>query len=252
MYKIGLKLWSINKQYQTDIIKLYEEEMFNYIELYVKPDSFDDYAEFWKTFDIPFVIHAPHYGDKVNLSLSECFTYNLRMSNQSSKFADVLKSDKIIFHSGVGGKLEETIRQLKLLNDKRIIVENKPRYGQNGENCIGYKPEDLENISEATDYKICLDIGHAICAANSLNIEPFKFIKDFIKLSPIMFHLTDGQFESEKDRHDHYGEGTFPLKELIALIPRNSMITNEAKRDNPDSLDCFRKDVIYLTNQAVK
>ena len=40
MYKIGLKLWSINTDYYYDEAKrLYDEGVFDYIELYVVPDT---------------------------------------------------------------------------------------------------------------------------------------------------------------------------------------------------------------------
>lgn len=39
--KIGLKLWSINTDMINKAIKLYEQNYFDYIELYVVPDSYD-------------------------------------------------------------------------------------------------------------------------------------------------------------------------------------------------------------------
>ena len=40
MYKLGLKLWSINTDvYYEEAKKLYEKKLFDYIELYVVPNS---------------------------------------------------------------------------------------------------------------------------------------------------------------------------------------------------------------------
>ena len=45
MYKFGLKLWSVNENYIDTAKKLYDENIYDYIELYAIPSSFDEYAE---------------------------------------------------------------------------------------------------------------------------------------------------------------------------------------------------------------
>ncbi len=245
-YKIGLKLWSINKNYNQDIVDLYKNNYFDYIELYIKPGTYDEFVKFWQTHKIPYTIHAPHYGDGVNLSERSKIIYNQACYNESARFADQLNADYIIFHPGVNGKLEETVRQLVILNDKRIIIENKPRYGLNNENCIGYSPEEISLIKKETGYNCCLDFGHAICAAKSLSVNHIDYIKSFIKLQPVVFHLTDGDINSSKDIHEHYGKGNFPIAEIVSLIPSDSKITNEAKKNSNSDLNCFRDDIEYL------
>jgi len=94
----------------------------------------------------------------------------------------------------------------------------------------------------------CLDFGHAICAANTLKREPFEFINELIKLSPRVYHLTDGDYTSELDGHLHYGAGSFPLKELLTLVPNGGMVTNEAKRFNIENLLELKKDYFFLSN----
>ena len=56
MYKFGLKLWSINKNYIDTAKKLYDENIYDYIELYAIPSSFDEYAHIWKSLNIPYII----------------------------------------------------------------------------------------------------------------------------------------------------------------------------------------------------
>ena len=61
MYKRGLKLWSINTDcYYEDAKKLYDNNIFDYIELYVVPDSLDTLST-WQKLNIPFIIHCPHF-----------------------------------------------------------------------------------------------------------------------------------------------------------------------------------------------
>ena len=59
-YRLGLKLWSVNTDYYYEEAKrLYSEGVFDYIELYVVPNTLDTLPR-WKELEIPFIIHAPH------------------------------------------------------------------------------------------------------------------------------------------------------------------------------------------------
>ncbi|MCX7821163.1 MAG: hypothetical protein N2258_05745 [Brevinematales bacterium] len=247
MYRIGLKLWSTNENYIEEAIKLYEENYYDYIELYAVPDSYDRFAKIWLALKAPFVIHAPHFGSGLNFSIKEQYEVNKKYAFESFKFADLLKSDKIIFHPGVNGKIEETIRQINSIKDERMIIENKPYLG-NGENLfsIGSTPEEIKYILETTGLSFCLDFGHAICAANAHKREVYSFIKEFLNFSPTIYHLTDGDFSGVYDSHLHYGEGSFPLKKLLSFVPDGKMITNESVKKYPDKLDDFKNDVLYL------
>lgn len=71
MYKIGLKLWSINTDYYYDeAIRLYNDGVYDYIELYVVPNMTDT-IEKWKKLDIPFIVHCPHFAHGFNLAKIE-------------------------------------------------------------------------------------------------------------------------------------------------------------------------------------
>jgi len=167
---------------------------------------------------------------------------------ESIKFADTLKAKYIIFHSGTNGKPEEVITQLKPFADGRFLIENKPIRGLDGSTCVGSIYDDLKLIIDDIGHEcgFCLDFGHAICAANTLKKEPFSFIKELSKLNPRVYHLTDGDYTSELDSHLHYGQGTFPLKALLSLVPDGEMITNEAKRFNTNTLNEFKMDSDFL------
>ena len=49
----------------------------------------------------------------------------------------------------------------------------------------------------------CLDFGHAVCAANNFKIEPMEFLIKMNKLSPSMYHLTDGT-KVQRDWYSSY------------------------------------------------
>ena len=66
MYKIGLKLWSNNtNNYLEEARRLFREGIFDYIELYVLPGTLE-HLKFWKTLEIPFVIHCAHSAHRFN------------------------------------------------------------------------------------------------------------------------------------------------------------------------------------------
>jgi endonuclease IV len=244
--QFGLKLGSKNINYTKDIHVFFQAEYFKYIELFAIPDSFNDTIVYWKQFSIPIIIHAPHSDAGLNLSLKNERENNTGKLNETFKFADSLKSEYIIFHSGVDGEIDETVNQLYPFMDRRCLIENKPLKGLQNGKCIGATVNEIQYLLNELKAGFCLDFGHAICAANSLKIEPFKLIKDFIAFNPLMYHLTDGDYASEYDSHLHYGKGSFPLKELLKMVPHDTKLTNEAKHDSNTDLNDFEKDVLYF------
>ncbi|MCL2824856.1 MAG: sugar phosphate isomerase/epimerase [Polyangiaceae bacterium] len=246
--KLGLKLGTRNFGYTDEALRLYDKGCFSYIELFVIPGSFDETVSYWKHFSVPMIIHAPHSYGGMNLSQARDRENNEKVLSETFKFADALQSEYIIFHAGVNGSMEETVSQLRPFSDSRCLIENKPLKGINGEKCLGATPEDVRRVMDELNAGICLDFGHAICAANTLSREPVGFIREFLPLGPSVYHLTDGDFESERDMHLHYGDGSFPLKTLLRMIPDDAMVTNEAKHDSDTDLNDFEKDSLYVKN----
>lgn len=231
-------------QYTDEILQYYEQGIFQYIELFTLTGTFDDTIPYWKQFNIPFGIHAPHSAAGLNLANSAARSANKDKITEAIKFADELKAKYIIFHSGVNGMPGEVVQQLSPFADERFLIENKPIRGLDGSTCVGSIYSDLkliiDGIGKGTGF--CLDFGHAICAARTLKKEPIDFINELIKLKPRVYHLTDGDYSSELDSHLHYGAGSFPLKNLLALVPNGGMVTNEAKRFSAENLTEFAED----------
>ncbi len=253
MYKIGLKLWSINKNYGRSILKLFIENICQYIELYIIPGSYEEFISFWKdikiknNLDIPFIIHAPHFSHGMNLARAEKWEINSRLAAEAFLYADDLMSGSVIFHPGVEGNIEETAGQLKRLADNRIVIENKPYYSNDGRFvCNGHSPEDIRFLMNKTGLNFCLDIGHCVCAANARKVDIFNLIGEFLDLKPAMYHLTDGDINGIYDRHDRYGKGNFPIKDMLGMIPPGSLITNESVKTSQNDLDDVKEDVLFL------
>ena len=253
MHKYGLKLWSSNRNYANyaeAALRLFERGVYSYIELFVVPGSYDTHAGLWAELEVPYVIHAPHYDKGVNLARKENLEANLLLAAEALRFADRLKADTIIFHPGIDGDVKETARQLNRIDDSRIVIENKPYYGRDNEICVGSLPEDLRFILDTTRVGFCLDLGHAICAANAVQAEPMALLRDFMTLGPKMFHLTDGEHDGMHDRHDHFGSGDYAIVEILKLLPEDAVITVETDKDSSENLDDFAKDIAYLKTAA--
>ncbi|MEN6384140.1 MAG: GNAT family N-acetyltransferase [Phycisphaerales bacterium] len=247
MHKIGLKLWSINKNYFDEAKRLFEEGFYDYIELYAVPDSLE-LIDFWKKLQVPYVIHGPHFRNGLNFADPQKKDDNIKLAHQAIKFANALNAEYIIFHPGVDGSIEETARQLSKIKDSRILIENKPYLGFGNVICTGNLPEEIEFIMKQCNVGFCLDIGHAICAANSHKIEYISFLKEFIKLEPTMYHLSDGDLHGEFDSHEHFGQGKYNLDELISLLPSSAMVSIETKKDSEENLTDFVKDANFFRN----
>ncbi len=249
MINLGLKLGSRDTQYTEEILKFYDLGIFQYIELFALTGTYDETIAYWRQFSIPFGIHAPHSAAGLNLANESNRKNNEPKIAEAICFADSLNAKYIIFHSGVNGMPGEVVNQLKPFADERFLIENKPVLGIDGfTKCVGCTCDDLKMIIEGigNGCGFCLDFGHAICAARTLKKDPMEFVKELQKLKPRVYHLTDGDYRSECDSHLHYGSGTFPLKKLLSFVPNLGMVTNEAKRNNSNSLIEFLTDSDYI------
>jgi deoxyribonuclease-4 len=248
-FNIGLKLYSTDVELIPDIRNLRRKDYFDYIELYIVPDSYEKTIEKWKGIDVPFVIHAPHTAHNVNIADSELRESNMEAYRQVKSFCNSLKSSYIVSHAGSDGTLEETIHQLRMIGDDRIRLENKPNVGLNGEVCRCCAPEEFEKLlKEGVLQGMVLDFGHAICYAAHCGLNYRHIIEDFMKYSPSIFHLCDGIYSSHTDMHLNIGKGEFNIKELLNYIPHDAMVAVETPRSSKENLDDFLKDIQILMN----
>jgi sugar phosphate isomerase/epimerase len=253
MYQFGLKLWSTNDGYIDDAKKFFDAGLYHYIELFAVPDSFEHTIETWQSLEkIPFVIHAAHSSVGFNPAKAECFKRNLELAEEAFRFSNRLSADTIIFHPGCEGKIEETINQFKIIKTKydtqtnKMVVENKPYYGKlDGQLiiCNGYEPIEIQRVMIECSIGFCLDIGHAIYAANALKRNPFDFLDEFYKLLPRMYHLSDGNINGIEDTHWNIGKGNFDFSRILKHIPKESKISLETEKVSSKNLDDFVEDV---------
>ena len=244
--QLGLKLWSTNKQYIEPARELIQNDHFQYIELFSVIGTYNDTIEDWKTLNVPFIIHAPHSGGGINWASSSLREANKKHLEESYRFADQLKAPTIIIHPGIGDSFGEALSQLSALTDTRLCIENKPHDVQEEFNAIGSTPEEIATIIEATHFKFCLDIGHAICSANSHNADPLDYLKHFQVLNPAMYHLSDGDYKEINDSHLHLGEGSYPFSTILSLLNMSLPISLETSKNYKDRLDDAIPDALFI------
>ncbi len=247
-FKIGLKLYSTNVSLISEAKKCKEEGFFNYIELYIIPGTYEGTIDVWKGLNIPFIIHAPHSVHGINLALESQWKQNRFHFTEAQKFSDALNSEIIIIHGGHSGKIEEMMRQVESLNDHRIYLENKPKIGLNDEQCIGCLPSEFQRIIDSGVLRggVVLDFVHASCAAFSLGLKPMELVRSFLVFKPKVFHLSDGDPNSESDKHLNIGNGGFNVIDFLSVIPEDGLLTLETPRDPQNGLSDFVKDVNTL------
>lgn len=252
--RLGLKLWSTNTDFYLDEAKrLYKEHLFDYLELYVVPDTLNT-IEKWKTLKtklgIPFTLHAPHFAHGVNLAKKSFEKTNFRIFKEVAQFEKELNSNYTVVHGGLDGSVEETAKQLKQLKGLKVLIENKPHKAlptlMNGDFCRGATVEEIEYIIKEAEVGFCLDVGHAICTANSLKQDQYDFLARFNDLNPTCYHLSDNFIDNEYDKHLHFGQGNYNIKRILGIINTSKNIAIETNKNNSDDLEDFIKDRDYL------
>jgi endonuclease IV len=250
-FKIGLKLYSTN----TDLIPealLLKNKYFNFVELYIIPGSYDKTIRAWKEFDAPYVIHAPHSFHGTNLARLELREKNMRNMREVQRFADELDADIIIVHGGNNGNITETIEQLRIIDDPRVVVENKPNIGILNESCIGWSASEFKQFRAAgVSNGIILDFTHAACAARTAETDVNIFIQSLLEFEPKVFHLSDREAYSQKDVHLNFGKGSMNLEKLMSLIPLDGLVTVETPRRIAENLSEFVTDIKYLQSLSL-
>ncbi len=256
MNKLGLKLWSINENYAKIVEDAYNQEQFDFIELYALPNTYNETIKYWTHLKklIPFKIHAPHFMHGVNFSDKNNYDNNFKLIEDAFKFADSLDADTIIFHPGIAGDYKESAIQMSKIKDNRATLENKPYKLEisktstlkKGDTSVGAKFSEVVYILENTTLSFCLDIGHSVATSNALNLDIYDELNKFNRLNPKHYHLSDGDINSDIDLHYNIGEGNYDFNKLFKIINDDIPITIESNKNSNENLDDFITDLRKL------
>jgi deoxyribonuclease IV len=254
MPKIGLKLWSTNLHYLPAARELFRRQVFDYIELFVVPESTGTIPA-WQELPIPYVLHAPHSAVGLNPANPDHREQNLQLVRQVHDFCMALSPAWVIFHPGVDGDLKEVLLQFRSFGDhyprlyQKSVIENKPSQGLHGERCRGDSPAEIRQLCQSTGLGFCLDFTHAICYAHTAHLQWETLTRDFLLCDPVMFHVCDG-YHAEQDAHQHLGAGELDLSTILGMLPPDGLVTLETPKDSKNDLKDFEKDVEVFRKYA--
>lgn len=254
-YKIGLKLFTNNVVSIKMAEQYYSKGLFDFLELMVLPGVDNENHKCWQRLKIPYIIHVPHAKYGFNLSDPTLVEQNKKTFNESRRYTDTLKAEYIIVHPGLKGEIEETIRQIKGLKDKRIAVENKPFISLRQTRCVGSSPEEIRQILEQTQVFFCLDVVHAIKAAYTDGKDPWEYLIRFVSLKPKIVHLCDCLLEGCFDEHLNLGKGELDLPRILDLflqLEPGVFFTLEVPEKSYQKLTSFKQDRLLLAKYLIR
>jgi len=253
MIKYGVKIWSINEYYFTEAVSLYKNNDIDFVELYIVPHRISESVRTLKKVKIQ--IHAPYSGHKFNI-----FQLNQEKINffqeQVIKTADMFNANNIILHAGVGVDEQIFQKNIKLIADNRILIENKPKVGLNSEICFGYSFDQLFFIKNKCGLEICLDFTHAIKSAFSQKINYKIFLDKLIKyLEPSYFHITGTLVKGDKDKHLNIWEGDADMgwikNKLNGISQKKDIHLVFEVPKNKRNLSNDLKNILYFKNLSI-
>lgn len=235
----GLKLWSTNHSLLDTAKALIEEGIFHYVELMPIPHT--DVTPFLE-YDFCYIIHLTTERYGFNIADSEKKKVNTKIIDTCMKWADKLDALYAVLHPGFG-LLDTALNFLGSVRDERILIENMPKVGLCNESMVGYTPEHIKKLM-GTTFGFCLDFGHAIKAAVSLNKDYKEYVNEFLTLEPEMFHISDGTLNNEKDEHLAVGDGDYDFGFLMNCVEKSksAYVTLETARH----LDTLDEDLINV------
>jgi len=202
--KKGLKIRKNN----LDLISKYDN-IFDFFEIYIDPKF--PLNKLKKYSDKRITIHAAHYEDRFDPSNKDSFRLNKIIIEVAAKAADIVNAPWIIIHTGHNLSSDSQKNAFSFFDkfwDTRFIFENCPAI-DNTENGLKYLfslPNELKNLIDRYKTGMILDFAHAICTANTLNLDVNEVINGFFKLEPVTYHISGIDLDSDSDTHLHLYE----------------------------------------------
>jgi len=188
---------------------------------------------FLKKFSLPFVIHIEHQNFGINIADKTKQKINLGSVNHAVKIADRVNSKRLILHPGIIENKSCSIgNSLSFLDglDKRIIMENIP-FRDKGKRSLCSTPEETKEFLKETGRKLCFDVNHCIESSSFLKKDNLYFVKKFLELNPVHFHIGGQKMTKPLESHLSFKNSNFDFKDILKLYPKNAEITLETETD---------------------
>lgn len=234
----------------NNIQNILDKNIYQYVELFIVPNTLQ-YIKERQKLKCNFILHTPHDEYGCNISRSKIDKKTLSYIEESITYAKKLNANSIIMHSWDWWKIENLIKNIRKINNEKIIIENTFYRNEEGFRVLKWvvtKYEDIKLLKE-NNIRFCLDFSHHIinCKFNSRDYK--KEFLNILKLEPYMFHLSDWIIESWIDKHLSIWTWNFDFKFFLKNIPNNSKITIETPFKNKlriNDINILKKNIEYL------
>ncbi len=204
----------------------------------------EDYSKF-KDFGLPVVIHTQHGGFGINNANGANYEKNKKSLEFAIKLANELGAKKIIVHpgdlSGEDCSSENVLSLLKKFNDSRIIIENMSH-----KIMLCTDPNNTFEFLKDVGLGFCFDLNHAIEIAQHSKLKYLDFLKEFLKLGPVHYHLGGQSYSGQT--HLAFEDSQINIKELVSILPKDAEITLETSND----LEKTKRDLEFIKNIVKK
>jgi sugar phosphate isomerase/epimerase len=229
--------------------------IYDFIEVYFTPDAVVDHNDALATHE-KWIVHAPHHQHMVNLATG---SETNKIVEKSIIFAGKLGAEYVIVHPGFLPKTElqnkesyeknllvnlKNLRKLCEKSSVQLLLENVPLIHEKNFKYIDLcsTPQEMKIFLKESGCGFVLDFPHAYHASVSHKIDYKKFILEFMKLKPKIFHLYDGRASEELDTHLAFGQGNLDIPFFVSLIGDNR-VTLEI---SPPTVDAYVDAQKYL------
>ncbi len=206
------------KYFSTNPVEIFKgvEAFVDFVEVLPVPGKFDLLRNF-KSLDIKFKVHAAHATFGFNPCDKKSEKISIELFRDAVKAADYLEADTIVIHPGYIPKNSQLMRAeqnmkefFSKLNDDRIFLENSMSDYHEGSYVGGNTPEEIKPLLDEFRFRLCFDFSHAAATSCLIKKDTKEFFKEFLKLSPDYFHVSDNMLECE-DEHLHLGDGRLDM-----------------------------------------
>lgn len=254
---LGFKIFSNEFETIKDAaLEFYKNGDCAYLELFMNPDTLE-FLPLWKEFkeknNLKMTMHAPHSILNMNLADAENFEYNKYLLEQAEKYAETLDVQYMVMHSGKLGDIKETVRQLKILNPPRLVIENKPYVSRRTmqKTYRGAVIEEIEYVRDNYKCGFCLDIAHCFCTAREIGVDPYEYLEKFQMQNPTCYHISGNKEASVIDLHTHFDECDWDLTRIFNIIDTSKNITVETRKAFDNDHNKFLEDAQILNNSVL-
>lgn len=230
MMSYGLKLWSNNVEWFPAAVEAHDAGEIDFIELYANPAHPFSPDELSILKGILVTIHAHHRGAFHEFVMDPDA---LRIWNHTLAVADSFESQRIVLHPGREHTIESFMRNLDLIDDSRILIENMAGLDVDGRPMFAQKIDEL--VALRARKPICFDFEKAVKAARYQGLDYKAYISEALeKLEPSYFHISGGDSNSPIDEHRDLFDSNIDfawIKGLLESLSEASIVFETPKSD---------------------